>query len=163
LLHAYDGHTPKPVCGAEGIARSAADKFPRTTYVGPMPPPQELICKICQTWERDHDPAFIAGRAVPSEKMRTVAREWLYSADHPNEAASTREVDDLANLLDEVRDRALQEAEAVCNREANACMHHAKAFQGTSPQKKMTLSVAHEMAGNQSTACGVYIRRLRAT
>jgi len=40
---------------------------------------------------------------MPSETMRTKAREWLYNADHPNETASQREVDDLATLLDEVR------------------------------------------------------------
>jgi hypothetical protein len=47
---------------------------------------------------------------VPSEKMRTRAREWLYNADHPNEAASQQEVDDLATLLDDVRAEFGEEA-----------------------------------------------------
>jgi hypothetical protein len=42
------------------------------------------------------------GMTMPSEKMRTRAREWLYNVDHPNETASQQEVDDLATLLDEV-------------------------------------------------------------
>ena len=41
-LHAYDGHAARPVCGVEGVVRRADDKFPRTTYHGPMPPPKEL-------------------------------------------------------------------------------------------------------------------------
>jgi len=41
-------------------------------------------------------------KAMPSEKMRTRAREWLYTAEHPNEAPSAQEVDFLATLLDEV-------------------------------------------------------------
>ena len=40
---------------------------------------------------------------MPSEKMRTTAREWLYNAYYPNEVASWAEVDDLATLLDKVR------------------------------------------------------------
>jgi len=45
---------------------------------------------------------------MPSENMRTTAREWLYSAEYPNECASQQEVDDLATLLDEVRADALR-------------------------------------------------------
>jgi len=52
-LHAYEGHNLLPVCGDKESKRSANDAFPRTTYVGPMPPPPELICPTCQTWERE--------------------------------------------------------------------------------------------------------------
>jgi hypothetical protein len=69
LLHAYDGHAVFPVCGDKESNRSADDKFPRTTYCGPMPPPPELICKTCQTWERDHDPMFIEGRAFERQHI----------------------------------------------------------------------------------------------
>ena len=61
-----------------------------------------------------------------------------------------------------VRDRALQDAEEVCDMEYNACMHHAKSFRETVPKKKMPLGDAHEMAAKQSAACGAYIRHLRA-
>jgi hypothetical protein len=47
-----------------------------------------------------------------SEKMRTQAREWLYTADHPNETATQAEVDDLAALLSEVRANMAEEAAA---------------------------------------------------
>lgn len=47
---------------------------------------------------------------MPSEKMRTTAREWLHNADHPNEVASSVEVDDLATLLDKVRAELAEEA-----------------------------------------------------
>lgn len=62
-LHAYDGHAALPVCGMPEAKRFFDDKMMRTTYVGPMPPPPEKICETCRTWERDHDPMFIAGRA----------------------------------------------------------------------------------------------------
>lgn len=62
-----------------------------------------------------------------------------------------------------VRDRALQEAEEVCDREYNACMRHAKAFREVRPKKKLPLGDAHEMAAKQSAMCGAYIRQLRAT
>ena len=55
-LHAYDGHDALPACGLEAAKRSVNDQVPRTTYVGPMPPPPERICETCRTWERDHDP-----------------------------------------------------------------------------------------------------------
>ena len=47
---------------------------------------------------------------MPSEKMRTTAREWLYNAYYPNEVASWAEVDDLATLLDKVRAELAEEA-----------------------------------------------------
>ena len=70
-LHAYEGHALFPVCGDEGARRFPDDKFPRTTYSGPMPPPPELICETCRTWERDRDPMFIEGRRF--ERARIVA------------------------------------------------------------------------------------------
>lgn len=76
LLHAYDGHAYLPVCGDKDSRRAADDPRPRTTYVGPMPPPPELICPTCQTWERDHDPMFIAGREYERrEIVRHLGRE----------------------------------------------------------------------------------------
>ena len=60
-LHAYDGHDVLPVCGLEAARRYFDDKVPRTLYIGPMPPPPERICEKCRTWERDHDPMFLAG------------------------------------------------------------------------------------------------------
>ena len=46
---------------------------------------------------------------MPSENMRTMAREWLYNSEYPNECASQQEVDDLATLLDKVREDAAVE------------------------------------------------------
>ena len=50
---------------------------------------------------------------MPSESMRTMAREWLYNAEYPNECASQQEVDDLATLLDKVRGADLRERAAI--------------------------------------------------
>ena len=61
-LHGYKDHGQLPVCGLEAARRRATDPFPRTTYHGPMPPPDDLICQTCKTYERDTDPMFIAGR-----------------------------------------------------------------------------------------------------
>jgi hypothetical protein len=69
-LHAYDGHGASPVCGAE-VSRRADDAFPRTTYHGPMPPPPELICDSCKTYEREHDPMYLEG--IRFERARIVA------------------------------------------------------------------------------------------
>jgi hypothetical protein len=69
LLHAYDGHADLPLCGDAKAMRSVCDPVPRTTYCGPMPPPPEMICDTCKTWERDHDPMFIAGREYERLKM----------------------------------------------------------------------------------------------
>jgi uncharacterized Zn finger protein (UPF0148 family) len=96
LLHAYDGHAVFPVCGDRESKRSADDKFPRTTYVGPMPPPTELICPTCQTWERDHDPVFLAGR----EYERKLIREAL--SKEANRIFNKQEKDYPSNVLDAV-------------------------------------------------------------
>jgi DNA polymerase/3'-5' exonuclease PolX len=96
---------------------------------------------------------------VPSETMRTKAREWLYSADHPNKVASAQEVDDLATLLDAVRDLAIEESAKVCESEARACLSHAKAF--SDRKERMKISEAHEMAGKQNEACAHYVRQLK--
>ena len=53
---------------------------------------------------------------MPSENMRTMAREWLYNSEYPNECASQQEVDDLATLLDKVREDAAVEQCQPCIR-----------------------------------------------
>jgi len=95
-LHAYDGHAVFPVCGDKDAKRSADDRFPRTTYIGPMPPPPDLICPTCQTWERNHDPMFIKGREHErSEIARLLSRE-------ANRIFNTQERDYPSNVLDVV-------------------------------------------------------------
>jgi hypothetical protein len=46
--------------------------------------------------------------------LRDVARKWLFNPDHPNKCATQGEVDDLATLLNDVRDKALEEAACIC-------------------------------------------------
>lgn len=93
-LHAYQGHSALPVCGAAVPPRRADDKFPRTTYHGPMPPPPELICEICRTWERDHDPMFIAGRAHERRELS------MALGKEANRIFSKQERDYPSNTLD---------------------------------------------------------------
>jgi uncharacterized Zn finger protein (UPF0148 family) len=93
-LHAYDGHNFLPVCGDKEAKRSSDDKLPRTTYVGPMPPPEDMICPVCKTWERDHDPMFIAGR----EYERVVICKAL--SHEANRIYNKQEKDFPSNTLD---------------------------------------------------------------
>ena len=93
-LHAYDGHAMLPVCGLEPARRYFDEKVPRTTYCGPMPPPPERICETCRTWERDHDPMFIAGRA---HERHEVARALGKEA---NRIYNKQEKDFPGNTLD---------------------------------------------------------------
>jgi len=76
-LHAYDGHDPLPVCGLESVRRSAYDKFPRTTYVGPMPAPEELVCQQCKMYEREHDPMYREGWNAALALAEHILREKL--------------------------------------------------------------------------------------
>jgi hypothetical protein len=95
-LHAYDGHSFLPVCGDMDAKRSVDDPMPRTTYCGPMPPPPEMICDACKTWERDHDPMFIAGREYECRRIRQLlSRE-------ANRIFKTQEKDYPSNVLDVV-------------------------------------------------------------
>ena len=92
---------------------------------------------------------------------RDQSRAWLKAnIGGRSDWAHDRDVDSLATLLDEVRASAIAEAAEVCDREANACMSHARAFHATTPKKKMAISLAHEMAAGQSKACGAYVRQL---
>lgn len=94
LLHAYDGHTPLPVCGDEQARRAVDDPSPRTAYVGPMPPPIDMICRACKMYERDHDPMFQLGR----EHERGVIRQAL--SREANRIFRSQDKDYPSNVLD---------------------------------------------------------------
>ena len=96
LLHGYEGHAALPACGNEKARRHADDRFPRTTYVGPMPPPPDAICQTCKTYERDHDPMFQAGR----EHERKIIREAL--SREANRIFGQQAKDYPSNVLDTV-------------------------------------------------------------
>ena len=100
-LHAYDGHDALPACGLEAAKRSVNDQVPRTTYVGPMPPPPERICETCRTWERDHDPMFLAGRRHERRELaRALGAEAnrIYNKQEPDYPSNTLDIVSL-NLL----------------------------------------------------------------
>ena len=50
---------------------------------------------------------------VPSEDMRKRAREWWINTEYPNERPTEHDVDDLATLLDEVRNGAFGDVQAL--------------------------------------------------
>jgi len=85
------------------------------------------------------------------------AKEWF--EQHKSETA-----DDAARallaLVASVRVQTIEQAVDVCEREARACFHHAKAIKEFNPKSRVPLSRAHDMAGRQSSACGHYIRVL---
>ena len=113
MLHAYEGHERLPVCGDKDASRSANDKVPRTMYVGPMPPPEELICQTCKTWERDHHPMFLAGR----EYEQRLIREAL--SREANRIFNKQEKDFPSNVLDAVNLNLLSGYESLSLRKVD--------------------------------------------
>jgi hypothetical protein len=110
-LHAYDGHDPLPVCKLEAARRSYDDKQPRTLYRGEMPPRADMICKTCQTWERDHDPMFVAGREHERKVIaRTLGQEAnrIYNKqaqDYPSNTLDTVSLNLLSGETEELSRR----------------------------------------------------------
>lgn len=85
------------------------------------------------------------------------AKEWVerHKSGTDDEAARA-----LLALVASVRAQAIGQAAEVCEREARACHGHAKSFKLDRPKRHMPIFRAHEMAGNQSSACAHYVRAL---
>ena len=95
-LHAFQGQEPHPVCGDRTMVRMVSDAYPRTTYVGPMPPPPSMICSGCKKWEFENDPRVTDGRSHEKQLIIVaIGRE-------ANRVFQKAEKDYPSNILDRV-------------------------------------------------------------